>query len=602
PAMLRRSSLLPLCVLTAALLAAAPSADAQAPIRFMMDPHVSGDLVVFSYQGDVWIVKRDGTGARRLTNHVARDAAPRFSPDGRLVAFSSDRFGNYDVFVVPVEGGEPVQLTFHTTGDMVRGWTSDGRIMFASSRSTNPFLSPLYTVSPQGGLPLPMGMDQAANAAVSPDGRWVIYNRDALSTARKGQKGNRTTDLYALDTQSGRITRLTDTDTERFREFRSDAHPMWGADGMVYFVSERDGTFNLWKMAPDGSRPTQVTRYTDGGVKYPSISADGRTIAYTQHHELQLLDVPDGQPRALPVRLAFDPSTNRVEWITATNQADGFSVDPEGKTVAVDARGEIFLVPVDPKVGEKTQVTSSAWRARYQAFSPDGKWLAYVSDEGAREELWVAELATGGRRRISEHDSYKDDNFLWSPDSRRIAFVAANRLFEADVASARVSELGYHQNRGYNLSTYSPDGRWLAYTRTDVDENTDVHLFEIAGRSEVNVTRDPFRDSGGALTPDGAQLVFLSNRDGGVSHLFAVSLARLAEDPDDPRVRARKAEEAADTSGGERPRGRAGAAAEPRALTVDAEGIRERARQLTSGEHAAGAVFLSADGKTVYYV
>lgn len=587
--MSRRFNLLFALAFLAILSSVAPAA-AQTPVRFMMDPHVSGDLIAFSYQGDIWVVRQDGTPVRRLTNNLARDAAPRFSPDGRHVAFSSDRFGNYDVFIVPVEGGEPTQLTFHTAADIVRGWTPDGRIIFSSPRSPHPFLNPLQTVSPDGGLPTPMTMDQAANAAVSPDGRWVVYNRDALSTARKGQRGNRTTDLYIQDQESGSITRLTDTDPETFREHVSDALPMWGADGMIWFVSERDGTFNLWKMAPDGTGMTQVTRFDDGGVKYPSMSADGRTLVFTQHHELFVMDVPAGQPRPVRTSLSFDPSVNRVAWVETTNQADGFSVDPEGKTVAVDARGEIMLVPVDPEVGEKTQVTSSAWRDRYQAFSPDGKLLAYVSDEGAQEELWVADLATGERRRISEHDSYKDRNFVWAPDSRRIAFVAANTLFEADVTSGRTTELAYNQNRGFNLAEYAPDGRWLLYTRVDLNEDFDVHLFSVADRTEVNVTRDPFRDLGGALTPDGTHLVFLSNRDGGTNHLFAVSLARLSGDPDDPMVRARTPDStrAADT-------------AESRPLTVHADGIRERARQLTTGENAAGAFFLSADGKTVYY-
>jgi len=216
--MARRFSFLTVLALFVVLLGAALPVTAQSPVRFMMDPHVSGDLIAFSYQGDIWLVQRDGTPVRRLTNHLARNAAPRFSPDGQWVAFSSDRFGNYDVFLMPVEGGEPTQLTFHTTGDMVRGWTPDGRIMFATSRSIHPFLSPLYTVSPEGGLPLPMGMDQAVNAAVGPDGRYVVYNRNPLSTSRKGQTGNRTTSLYIMDQETGRITRLTDTDPERFRE------------------------------------------------------------------------------------------------------------------------------------------------------------------------------------------------------------------------------------------------------------------------------------------------------------------------------------------------------------------------------------------------
>jgi len=176
---------------------------APAPIRFMVDPHVSGDLIAFSYQGDIWVVRRDGTPVRRITNHLARDVAPRFSPDGQWIAFSSDRFGNYDIFLVPVTGGEPTQITFHTTSDMVEGWTPDGQIMFVSSRSTHPFFSPMYTVSPEGGLPMPMEMDQARNATMSPDGRYLVFNRSSLSSARKGQRGNRTTDLWIMDRESG---------------------------------------------------------------------------------------------------------------------------------------------------------------------------------------------------------------------------------------------------------------------------------------------------------------------------------------------------------------------------------------------------------------
>ncbi|TFH55357.1 MAG: hypothetical protein E4G90_11905, partial [Gemmatimonadales bacterium] len=203
-----------LSVFTLALNVTPSGASPPEPIRFMMSPHVYGDLIAFSYQGDIWIVKRDGTPVRRLTNHIAGDVSPRFSPDGRWIAFTSDRFGNDDVFVVPVEGGEPTQLTFHTTGDNVEGWTRDGQIMFATSRSTSPFFSPLYTVSPEGDLPLPMEMDQAGNAAVSPDGRYLAFNQASLSTprnaARKGQRGNRTTDIWILDRENGSFTKLTD--------------------------------------------------------------------------------------------------------------------------------------------------------------------------------------------------------------------------------------------------------------------------------------------------------------------------------------------------------------------------------------------------------
>jgi tricorn protease len=368
---------------------------------------------------------------------------------------------------------------------------------------------------------------------------------------------------------------------------------------MVYFVSERDGTFNLWKMAPDGGSLSQVTHYSEGGVRYPAISNDGATIVYTNDHQLHVLDVPDGAPQPVSVQLAFDPSINRVEWVEVEDQADGFAVDPEGKRVAVDSRGEIVLVPADPETGEMRQVTSSAWRDRYQKFSPDGSYLAYVSDEGAEEQLWVMELATGDRRKLTGHDSYKSSNYVWSPDSERIAFEAANTLLEVDVASGRTTELASNQNRGFNLSEYSPDGEWLVYTRSDLDEDSEIYLFEIDSGEEINVTQDPFRDYEGFLTPDGTHVVFRSSRDGGTPHLFVASLRTLAEDPDDPLVKAR-AEDEEDEGEGRGARSQEDAPP-PVPLRVDPDGIRERAKQITSGQNGVGSFFLSADGETVYF-
>lgn len=569
----------------------------QGPIRFMMNPHVHGDMVTFSYQGDVWVVTRDGNPVRRVTNHVARDVSPRFSPDGQWIAFSSNRFGNNDVFVVPVTGGEPTQLTFHTTADNVEGWTREGRIMFGTTRGSHPFFSPLYTVSPEGDLPLPMEMDQARNAAISPDGRWVAFNRASLSSARKGQRGNRTTDIWMMDREAGSFTKLTDPvenpEAEGFREHVHDAIPMWGADDMIYFVSERDGVFNIWRMAPDGSGAAQVTRHTQGGVKYPAISNDGSTIVYTNDHELFILDIPSGTPQPVSVELAFDPSINQVEWVDVEDQAQGFSPHPDGEMVAVDSRGEVFLVPVEEGVGEKRQITESAWRDRYQAFSPDGKQLAYVSDEGAEEQLWVLDLVTGEKRKLTTHDSYKTGSFVWSPDSERIAYVAANTLFEVEVSSARNTQLAFNENRGFNLSEYSPDGAWLIYSKTDLDEDSEVFLMDVSSQREVNVTQDPFRDYDGVFTPDGTHIVFRSARDGGTAHLFVASLTALTEDPDDPVVKAGMAKD-------EGTDGEEGADAAP-VVTVDPDGIQERAKQLTTGENSVGAYFLSADGETVFY-
>jgi tricorn protease len=573
--------------------------DAQ-PLRFMRDPHLTAERITFSYLGDIWVANADGTAARRLTSHVGRDIAPRFSPDGRWIAFTSNRFGNNDVFVMAVDGGEPTQLTFHTGSDLVQYWTPDGTgVVFTTARSVFPFGSPMYTVPRIGGIPTPMAMDMASMGMISQDGQQVAFTRSGFNPNRKGYRGNNQTDLYVQDVASRQITQLTDTDLQSFRGHGHDAHPMWGHDGQLYFLSERDGIFNLWRIAPTGGAPVQVTRHTTGGVMYPAISPDGRTIIYTQEFELWAVDVPTGTPRQIPVSVRVDPRDNPVEFVRTQGRAEGFNPDPTGDRVVVDFRGEIVIVPVDAAMGEMSRVTRSPWRDRYAAFSPDGSMLAWVSDESGEGEIWVSVLATGERRRITDVPVFQTSNFAWSPDGERIAFVAGNRLYETQVASGRTTELAHNEAGGYNLHEYSPDGGWLVYSRSNPRLDPEVFLFEIATRRETDVTRTPGNNGNAGLSPDGRTLLFTSNRAGGVTHLFSVSLARLGDNPNDPVVRGRRrTTRGADTTAGG---GARGTRAAPAPLQVDTAGIGRRAQQLTTGANPVGAWFLSADGRTIYF-
>ncbi|MBT8397607.1 MAG: PD40 domain-containing protein [Gemmatimonadetes bacterium] len=223
------------------------------PIKFMMNPHVHGDLIAFSYQGDIWIVERDGTLVRRLTNHLARDVSPRFSPDGRSVAFSSNRFGNNDVFLVPVEGGEPTQLTFHTTGDNVEGWTRDGRIMFATSRGVmSRFYSPLHTVSPDGDLPLPMEMDHALNEYVtlrvadSPDGSNVrdqrVQTASSLRNVRYAEWVEKNREFVERESD-GKIAyvHIEGMNQPSLRIFEAEINRFWNAQGIIVDIRYNGG-------------------------------------------------------------------------------------------------------------------------------------------------------------------------------------------------------------------------------------------------------------------------------------------------------------------------------------------------------------------------
>ena len=581
------------------------------PIKFARYPHSSHGQIAFSYHGDIWVADNDGVNARRLTAHVANDTFPRFSPDGQWIAFTSNRMGNNDVFVVSVNGGVPQQLTFHTTSDTVQYWTPDGeRIIFSTSRGAHAFYTPLYSVSRMGDLPVPMGMDQGAAGMISQDGRTVAFNRYGMRYWRKGYRGNSQTDIWLQDLESGEISQLTDTDTGRFREHTQDAYPMWGADGMVYFMSERDGIFNIWKIAPDGSGLAQVTDHGSDGVQYPSISPDGSTINYENEFEVWTLAVPGGAPEKISIDLDFDPKSNMVEYLTSESQADGFYPSPEGRYLAVDYHGEIFIVPTNSDVGEKTQVTASGWRQRTAVWSPDGERLAYISDESGDQEVWTYDVDSGSSTRLSDHESEKTGRPIWSPDSSKLAFSAFNSLMVADIESGVVTEVGTNVERGFQIGNFSADGDWLVYSRRNEDLDQEVYLFEIETRTEHNLTQDPFTDSAGLITPDGAHVVFRSNRADGTNQLFKVSLARLTEDPDDPVVKERNLLEAERLGrggqGGDKTGGDTGGADQdeaPAPISVDTDGIRRRAVRLTNDNTGVGnAFFFSNNGETIYYI
>ena len=590
-------------------------AQAPEPIKFARYAHVANDgTIAFTYQDDIWVADADGANPRRLTANVARDIMPRFSPDGKWIAFTSNRLGNNDVFVMPAGGGEPRQVTWHSGDDQALYWTPDGReIVFTSNRGTHPFGSPLYKVALDGTVPRPMAMDFGRSGMIKQDATLVAFNRSLPTYWRKGYRGNNNADIAVQDLKSGQITELTDTDLKGYKSFTQDVHPMWGADGLIYFASERDGTFNIWRVAPTGGAPQQVTTHKDDGVQFPSISPDGRHLIYENDFELWTLDVPGGKPKKLAIRMAFDPKETDVEVLTTTNRADGFTPSPSGDYLAVDFHGEIMIVPTESGVGEKTAVTNSPWRERSQTWSPDGRRIAYLSDESGDEEVWVYDMTSGQRRKLTTQPSVKAD-LTWAPNSQKLAYTGANRLWEVDATGGAARELAFNEAGGFTIGGYTSDGNWLSYTKRDDDQNADVFVFDIRAKKEFNVTRNPFNDTNGVITPDGKHVVFTSSRDDGVSQLFVVSLARLTDDPSDPLVRERQRRASGTGNGarGERPDsaaaggagaggGAGGAAPAAVAVRVDEPGIERRAMQLTRGTIGVGAFFLSRDGRTITF-
>ena len=592
-------------------------ATANAPLKFARYAHIANDgTIAFTWQDDIWVADKEGNNPRRLTAHVARDFMPRFSPDGQTIAFTSNRMGNNDIYVVPTAGGEPKQLTWFSGDDQALYFTPDGReLIFTSTRGTHPFGSPLYRLPLDGSAPRAMAMDFGRAGMMKQDATMIAFNRTLPSYWRKGYRGNSNADIAIQDLRTGQITEVTDTDLKEYKGFTHDVHPMWGADGMIYFASERDGIFNLWKIAPTGGAPTQVTKHKEDGVQFPAISPDGRHLIYENDFDLWVMDTPGGAPRKINLRVAADAKENDISTVTTTNRADGFAPSPTGEYVAVDVHGEIMVVPTESGIGERTQVTSSPWRERFQSYSPDGRRMAYISDESGDEEVWTYELASGQRRKLTTQSSVKAD-LSWAPNSQKLAYTGNNRLWEVDVAGGAPRELAFNQAGGFAVGSYSADGNWITYTKRDDDQNADVFVFDVRTRRETNVTRNPFNDANGAMTPDGKHVLFTSNREGATSQLFIVSLAKRTEDPNDPLVRERQRRIANAASGGSGGSGGNGVnagntgnagAARPDsvvpALTVvlDPAGIEQRAMPLTRGNLPVGSYFLARDGRTVYF-
>lgn len=599
-----KSALVTLTVvaLTLSLSRAPLAAQSSDPVKFARLAGIASDgRVAFTYQDDIWVVDADGTNPRRITTHLARDFSPRFSPDGRWIAFTTNRNGNNDVYVVSSTGGEPKQLTWFAGNDEALYWVPDGKgIVMSSARGSNAWGSPLYLQPLDGSFATPLGMGIARAGMMSQDASMIAFNRNLPSAWRKEYRGNAAANIAVMNVKSGDITEITNTDLKQFKTMANNVFPMWGADGMIYFATEHDGPYNIFRMSPKGGVPQQVTNHTTGGVFFPSISPDGKKIVYQNDFDLYTIDVPNGKPKKLAIAMAFDPKENDISVLTTNGRAEGFSISPTGDYMAVDYHGEIMIVPTEAGVGERTQMTNSPWRDQLEVYSPDGRKIAYISDETGDQEVWVYDIASGARKKLTTYAAEKA-GITWANNSQKLAYTADNKIFEIDVAGGLSREIAHNEAGGFNINQYSADGNWLLYGRSDDEQNADVYLYDIASKKEFNVTKSPWAERNAVLTPDGKTVVFASNRNGTTNQLYAVALSKIAEDPNDPIVRERIRRMA--PAGGRGGRGGAAPDDAPPAEAIhpDVDGIDRRAIELTTGANGVGSFFLSRDGKTVFY-
>jgi tricorn protease len=484
-------------------------ADTAKPL-LLQKPTVSRTHIAFVYGDDIWIVERSGGEARKLTTGAGLETNPVFSPDGSLLAFTGEYDGNQDVYVVPATGGVPRRLTYHPAPDAVVGWTPDGsQVLFRSSRNSYTRSTRLFTMPVAGGFPTEVPLPAAFEGSYSPDGKRLAYvPYPPAFQIWKRYRGGRASVIWLATLADSHIDRVP-------RDNSNDFNPMW-LGNHVYFLSDRNGPFTLFAYAPATGELKQVV--PNDGLDIKSASAGPDAIVYEQFGTIHLFDPKTETTRKLDIRVSGDLSAVRPRWVNAAKHIQSADLSPTGVRAVFEAHGEILTVPAEK--GTIRNLTNSPGVAdRYPAWSPDGKSIAYFSDESGEYELYVRDQQGHGEVKKLKPGNPPAYYYSphWSPDSKKIAYTDQRlNLWYTDVdkGTSTLVDKDLYDDQIVDHD-WSPDSRWLAYTRYLKNHLRAVFLYELAGGKHHQVT-DGMSDSRHVLFDrNGKYLYFTASTDAG---------------------------------------------------------------------------------------
>jgi tricorn protease len=602
--------------------------------RLLRFPALHGNQVVFTYAGDLYTVSVQGGVARRLTSDPKGfEMFARFSPDGKTLAFTGQYDGNTEVYVMPSEGGEPRRLTHTATlerddvsdrmgpNNIVMAWKDNDTVVYRSRRNHwNPFKGELTLARLSGGVPQALPVPRGGWCSFSPDGRQMAYNRVFREFRTwKRYRGGQADEIWLHDFGTGQTTRLT-TDPAQ------DIFPMWHGDQM-YFVSEREDSHqaNLYVMDLKTRKPRRLTEFTEFAVKFPSLGDTG--IVFENGGYLYRLDFQTEKAVRIPVEIREDLAIGRGGLRDVSKETTSYEIAPDGARALVGARGDVFTVPA--KNGATRNLTQSPGvHERNAVWSPDGKWIAYVSDQSGEDEIWIRSQdgSVEPRALTSGADTYKYE-IVWSPDSKRIAWTdKLNRLQFVEVESKQVTLVAQSEAFEIRDFVWSPDGQWLAFTKPEVRRFANIYLYGLAQKNQVQVTDGWFDVGSPEFSSDGKYLFFVSERSFNPSYgqtewnhtysdmerIYLVTLAAATKSPLAPKSdEVKPRDDKAAVSGTETKTasdkdkdkdGDGAKAAKPSkvVVTVDVEGLTQRITVLPPPASNYGS--LSSVGDKLFYV
>jgi len=506
------------CVIGGAGLTAAQEAREGRLLRF---PDIYKDKIAFMYGGDLWLASSTGGTARRITSHPGRELFPKFSPDGKLLAFTGQYDGNFNVYVMPSEGGQPKQLTFYQGSaqplsdrmgvlNQVIGWTPDGKsIVFLSRRdASNGWIKRPFTVSIDGGLPQPMPMDEGGLLSFSADGTKIAYNRIFRNFRQwKRYTGGLAQDITIYDIKNNVVDQvIPHTDY-------TDTFPMWRGN-TIYFTSDRGPghRLNLYSYDQGSKQVEQLTKFDEFDVMWPSLGPDA--IIFENGGYLYRFDLEARQAEKLVVYVSGERDQAMKHWVSASKQITDFDIAPDGKRAVFAARGEVFTVPA--KDGSTRNLTHSPGvREQHVSWSPNGQWIVYISDRTGEDEIYIApqDGLAAEQQITSGHKGFMFQP-AWSPDSSKIAWADKDlKLWYVDVKEKKPVEVDRGKYGEILNYSWSPDSKWLAYDKNLESGYSVVYLYGLTDRKMTAVTSTLTNSYSAVFDRDRRYLYFLSDRD-----------------------------------------------------------------------------------------
>ena len=482
--------------------------------KLMRYMDVSQTQIAFVYGGDIWLVGKEGGIAYQLTNSPGEESWPKFSPDGKHIAYSANYDGNTDIYTVPVTGGIPLRITYNSYADRMVDWHPDGKqLLFASAREIGiTRLNQFFLVNKDGGLPEKLKIPYGELASFSPEGNQLAYiTKITENFPFKRYRGGLTSDIIIYDFSTNKTERITTDEA-------NDGKPAWLGD-KVYFLSDRDENMrlNIWEYDTQTKQKTQITTYTDFDISF--LSAGPGELIYEMGGDLFLMDVNSMSSKKVGVSVISDLSLEMPTSKDISGRISNMTASPGGKRVVFEARGELFNVPV--KDGYTINLTKSSGAFdQNPAWSPDGKYVAYWSDKSGEYEIYLQDSESKEEpKKLTNRGKGFGYSLYWSPNSKSIAYInEKNDISIIDIVSGNITVAGnYNWNLGHGARpgfpvSWSHDSKWITFTQGLDNANSAVFIFNVDNKKLNQVTSGYYNDNYPVFSADGKYLFYLTNR------------------------------------------------------------------------------------------